>query len=616
MESLFGGELGLLGGGEGLRDDGCGLGSGVNWSSSPIQDDMYPSHFALAAAYHDIKTRLASLERENSSIKRKLKNYEVKFPMISEFEEERTLQCCSCEPKETCLLQSETTNLQQRVNSLTQELQKSKEREERLEDVIQAYEKIHMEKSNVQRDLDKMTTLAEQHMERICGLESALRQREGSLQKLSAQLHSKNIHYLQLHTSLDVPRERNGRGPTLQSSRSLDAVSDLKLQRLEAELEGARQQAQVACQRETEMKEELQRLQTEIRQLQQDVQTQQEVTTLCEHCDVEWIKKAGDEQVNLALAYTELTEELGRVRGLAVKQTEILRKASHEQMVLRHSPAPQRRSPASQRPSPDRLHPHPSPSPPLSPSSSPSCPASYSPTGLSYSPTGPASYSCRPTSQRLRARFQGRRSYSEVADSSAHQRPPPRLLRDPVSTLPKPRNMGESGAYSRRPASARGAVGGVGGGGGSSLSSSPHHHDLEQGFPLAAEGCHFCHLEDSPAPTPLVTPPQSSDDEEEWRCPSPVASPPRTLGVMGVSSREPPPCPSFLAPNGPATLTCHLPGYVDADHAQSWPSINLWMETEENDARSCPLCQLTFPTGYPDDALIKHIDTHLENSKI
>lgn len=68
--------------------------------------------------------------------------------------------------------------------------------------------------------------------------------------------------------------ERNGRGPTLQSSRSLDAVSDLKLQRLEAELEGARQQAQGACQREKEMKEELQRLQAEIRQLQQDVQRQ------------------------------------------------------------------------------------------------------------------------------------------------------------------------------------------------------------------------------------------------------------------------------------------------------------------------------------------------------
>lgn len=51
------------------------------------------------------------------------------------------------------------------INTITVEpplslfqLQKSKEREERLEEVIQAYEKIHLEKSNVQRDLDKMVT--------------------------------------------------------------------------------------------------------------------------------------------------------------------------------------------------------------------------------------------------------------------------------------------------------------------------------------------------------------------------------------------------------------------------------------------------------------------------
>lgn len=44
--------------------------------------------------------------------------------------------------------------------------------------------------------------------------------------------------------------------------------------------------------------------------------------------------------------------------------------------------------------------------------------------------------------------------------------------------------------------------------------------------------------------------------------------------------------------------------------------LQLWMETEESEMRSCPLCQLIFPVGYPDDALIKHIDSHLENSKI
>lgn len=55
---------------------------------------------------------------------------------------------------------------------------------------------------------------------------------------------------------------------TLQSSRSLDTLSDLKLQRLEAELEGARHEAQGACQREEELKAECERLKEEMRQLQ------------------------------------------------------------------------------------------------------------------------------------------------------------------------------------------------------------------------------------------------------------------------------------------------------------------------------------------------------------
>ncbi|XP_045899538.1 TANK-binding kinase 1-binding protein 1-like [Micropterus dolomieu] len=671
MDLFRRGELGLLGGGEGLRDD-VGI-SDISWSPTQLPEDIYPaSGLALAAAYHDIKTRLASLERENSSIKRKLKRYEVKFPMISEFGEERTL-CCSCEPiiKDTSEIQSETTNLQQRINSLTQELQKSKEREERLEEVIQAYEKIHIEKSNVQRDLDKMTTLAEQHVEQICSLESALRQRETSLHKLSAQLRSKDAHQSHVHASLDVPRE--GRGLTLQSSRSLDALSDLKLQRLEAELERARHQAEGACHREKEQRAELQRLQKEVAQLQEAQRQSQEMPPHCEHCDVEWIQKAGDEQVNLALAYTELTEELGRVRSLTVKQSDLLRHVSQE-AVSHPPPAPQRLSPTSpQHPllSPDRLLP--TPSPPLSPNDGP---ASYSPAPQRLSPTspqhpllspdrllptpspplspndGPASYSHQPTSSRLRAKFQGRRSYSEVSDLSAIQRPTARLMNDPVSTLPKSRPLlGEMHGYGQtktqlrtslvglvRPASAHGAGGERGGGGGgergggSSLSSSPHHCALDLGFPLAAEVHHFCRLDNSPEPTPLVTPPQSSDDEEDV-CTylSPAASPPRTLGAIGIGSSSPrklplqpsfpsprklPHHPSFSAPEGPATLSCRLPPYMNNEHAQSWPSINLWMESEESTVRSCPLCQLTFPTGYPDDALIKHIDSHLENSKI
>ncbi|XP_056143540.1 TANK-binding kinase 1-binding protein 1-like [Lampris incognitus] len=612
MDLFGGGELGLLGGGEGLRDD-VGV-AGINWTANPLPDDMYPaSGFALAAAYHDIKTRLASLERENSSIKRKLKHYEVKFPMISGFGEEKVL-CCSCETvvKETSSTLSETNDLQQKINSLTQELQDSKEREERLEDVIQAYEKIHLEKTNVQRDLDKMTTLAEQHVERIRSLEMAVRERDTALQKLSIKLHNKDASS-PANSSLNVPRE--SRGATLQSSCSLDALSDLKLQRLEAELEGARHKVEGACQREKELRVELQRLQQEVAQLQKA--QRQEMTSSCEHCDVEWIKKAGDEQVNLALAYTELTEELGRVHRLAAKQSELLHQNSQE---------PGR--PYTSHPSltPDRLFP--SPSPPASPVDGPTS----------------ASYSHRPTSSRLRAKFQGRRSYSEVSDPSALHRLLAGPMRDPVSTLPKPRSLlGGSGGYPQtkpqlrtsliglvRPASAHGGGGERGGGegggggrgGGSSLSNSPHHRALDLvdlDFPLAAEVHHFCRLEDPPEPTPLVTPPQSSDDEEEWVCPSLVASPPCLLGATGIGSsspREQPPHPSFSAPEGAATLSCHLPAYINSEHAQSWPSINLWMESEENAMRSCPLCQLTFPTGYPDDALIKHIDSHLENSKI
>ncbi|MFT7796352.1 TANK-binding kinase 1-binding protein 1 [Arapaima gigas] len=608
MESLFGGDLGLLAGGEGLKEDGCGVG----WSSAPLPDDIYSaSHFALITAYHDIKARLAGLERENSSIKRKLKMYEIKFPMIGEFGEDRN-SYCSFEPKEAVLLQSENENLQQKVNTLTQELQKSKEREEQLEDVIRAYEKIHMEKSNLQRDLDKMTTLVEKHVERIRSLESALRQRDNSLQKLNTQLHNKDMQYLQLHASPTVSHMLDCPALTLQSSRSLDTLSDLKLQRLEAELEGARHEAQGACRREEELKAEVERLQEELRQLQAS-QRQQEISAPCERCNMAWIKKAGDEQVNLALAYTELTEELGRLQALSSKQSEILRKMSQEQtspvqhhspiphqrhspipqrhspIPQRHSPVPQRRSPVLQRLSPD-IHRR-------SPQAEPN--------------DGPASYSCRPTSHHLRASFQGRRSYSEVADPSAYQHPP-RFTLDPVSTLPKPRPYAEG--YPKQQHG--GPQPGVPSGNGGSVAGSPRHA-RELPFPLT-EVPHL-RFEPPPAPAPLLQPPpQSSEDEEEWAC-AHSSSPPRTLGSPGataVSGRGPASCSAFPIPTVPNTLSCHPPGYLHAEHAQSWPSINLWMETEENDIRSCPLCQLVFPIGYPDDALIKHIDTHLENSKI
>lgn len=57
-----------------------------DWVDSPNTDhsgDMCSaSHFALITAYGDIKERLSSLERENATLRRKLKVYEIKVSTI------------------------------------------------------------------------------------------------------------------------------------------------------------------------------------------------------------------------------------------------------------------------------------------------------------------------------------------------------------------------------------------------------------------------------------------------------------------------------------------------------------------------------------------------------
>lgn len=80
------------------------------------------------------------------------------------------------------------------------------------------------------------------------------------------------------HPVLDCP------ALTLQSSRSLDTLSDLKLQRLEAELEGARHEAQGACQREEELKGECERLKEDMRMLQNSQRDRVSVSLVCLGC--------------------------------------------------------------------------------------------------------------------------------------------------------------------------------------------------------------------------------------------------------------------------------------------------------------------------------------------
>ncbi|XP_075378839.1 TANK-binding kinase 1-binding protein 1 isoform X3 [Mycteria americana] len=550
------------------------LGPDEDWLDSPNTDlsgEMCSaSHFALITAYDDIKNRLTGLERENSTLKRRLKMYEVK---------------------------------------------KSKEREEQLEEMIQAYEKLCVEKADLETELGEMRALVETHLNRIRSLEQQLRQRDGggTFPGLGAPLPGQEVPFLALHPNPGLTHVLERAGGW--QSRGLEAAG-----RLEAELEAARQETQRAQHREEHLKAECERLQAELKHLQ-DTREQDQSER-----DMAWVKKVGDDQVNLALAYTELTEELCRLRNLSSLQSQILRALlqekslnggqRHSPLSQCHSPAQQRRSPAPQCPSPappgrspapqcqspalQRRSPgppsqspaqqrrSPAPGPCQSPAQqrrSPVPPSSQSPAQQRRSPApppcpSPASASphrlpgermelgyAKPSSHHIKAGFQGRRSYSEVSNVALYQQSRSLWLQPEASTLPKHRPYGE--VY----------LGGA-------------------GAPLSAREPFEEHVRFE----------KQSSDEEEWALPSP---PSPEVGAIRCASF----CAGFPIPDADAVHRTAA-AYARAEHAQSWPSINLLLETVDSEVRSCPLCQLAFPIGYPDDALVKHIDSHLENSKI
>uniref|UniRef100_H3BD49 TBK1 binding protein 1 n=1 Tax=Latimeria chalumnae TaxID=7897 RepID=H3BD49_LATCH len=618
MDSLFADDISII-----TQNSLCEHGEWVDRPGSEISGEMYSaSHFALITAYDDIKKRLTTLEKENSTLRRRAKQYELKFPVLNDFS--------LIESKDISLLKTENVSLQQQLNHFQHELQKSKEREEQLEEVIRAYEKICLEKTSLKQDLDQMTTLAEKHVGRIRTLEQQLRVRDSSLQSLNAQLQNKEAQYLPLHPNHEMPHSkdldrhcqdwRGGRGRLSRViwKGNLEQLNDLKVQRLEAELEGARRELQGAQHREGELKSECERLQVDLAQLQEN--HRQELTVTCNQRDMEWIQKVGDEQVNLALAYTELTEELCRLRSVSTTQSEILRKLlqgqthahAHAEITerspmqraqipqqdirtrsppptlkeplptqrhspvpqQRHSPIPQRHSPIVQRRSPvvqcqspagQRLSPVAQCQSPLTQRKSP-VPQRRS---LVHNSNTLGSSFSRHNTQHLRASFQGRRSYSEASEATMYSPARSVWLQPDEPTSPKHRSYNESYSNNTR--------------------SSPLTNRVTGSF---EDHLHFD---------------KQSSDEEEWA----VSSPPSPEGrVIQCASS----CAGFPIPDTSTNRSCAA--YTRTEHAQSWPSINLWIETEDSDVRSCPLCQLTFPVGYPDDALIKHIDTHLENSKI
>ncbi|NXI97235.1 TBKB1 protein, partial [Psophia crepitans] len=213
------------------------LGPDEDWLDSPNTDlsgEMCSaSHFALITAYDDIKNRLTGLERENSTLKPHLP---------------------------------------------PRQLQKSKEREEQLEEMIQAYEKLCVEKADLETELGEMRALVETHLSRIRSLEQQLRQRDGStFPGLGTPLPGQEVPFLALH-------------PNPGLTHVLERAGGWQSRGLEAELEAARQDAQRAQHREEHLKAECERLQAELKHLQ-DTREQDQSER-----DMAWVKKVGDDQ--------------------------------------------------------------------------------------------------------------------------------------------------------------------------------------------------------------------------------------------------------------------------------------------------------------------------------
>ncbi|NWT06032.1 TBKB1 protein, partial [Mionectes macconnelli] len=188
------------------------------------------------------------------------------------------------------------------------QLQKSKEREEQLEEMIQAYEKLCVEKADLETELGEMRALVETHLSRIRSLEQQLRQRDGgTFPGLGTPIPGQEVPFITLHPNPGLshgeqppprppgpPSAGMGAepcGPAVLEraggwqSRGLEAQG-----RLEAELEAARQENQRAQHREEHLKAECERLQAELKHLQ-DTREQEQSER-----DMAWVKKVGDDQ--------------------------------------------------------------------------------------------------------------------------------------------------------------------------------------------------------------------------------------------------------------------------------------------------------------------------------
>ncbi|KAE8574983.1 hypothetical protein XENTR_v10003654 [Xenopus tropicalis] len=527
MDSVFNDDISIIAQETLLQEDE------EDWVDSPNTDqsgDMCSaSHFALITAYGDIKERLGALERENATLRRKLKVYEVKYPIISEFDDD--LNFSPYDSKENSLLRTKTSQ---------HELQNCQENEEKIGEMVRACEKMCAERSELQEELSEMKGLVLTHVAHIQSLEQQLQMCTEPHPFPGSVLTDPDMQYLSLHHGHDMSHVLE-HAMSWQAPRSLDLQREVVAQRRDAELEEARRDLQNAQRREKQLKEDILRLEEELKQLQQA--RDQELVTGQTQREMAWLKEVGDDQVNLALAYTELTEEFYRLRDLTALQSRILRTLLEEQAgqrhspphhhspcplrhspsSLRHSPSSQRRSPAPQCPSPILQRRSPVPQSPAHQRRSPvppSSPSRRSPVPISCPSPGPTDVPYpKPATHEVKASFQARRSYSEISEATLYPRAPRSLwMPTGTATLPKQRSYNEG--YAGSPP------------------ALPCFHDASQ----------------------------QSSDEDEWSPPSPPS--PETGAVRCASFCAGFPIPDIASRRMSAS-------YSRAEHAQSWPSINV-----------------------------------------
>ncbi|NXE81047.1 AZI2 protein, partial [Cochlearius cochlearius] len=157
--------------------------------SSYSGDESVASHFALVTAYEDIKKRLKETEKENSSLKKRVRILEEKL-LGSRLEEE-----CSSVGRE-------------QVNK-----------------AYQAYREACIDRDNLKSKLDKM-----------------MKESAESLKTLNEQLQSKEVELLQLRTEVETQQVMKSLHCT-QSSWEIEKLSsDLKVHSLEQDLEKLKQE--------------------------------------------------------------------------------------------------------------------------------------------------------------------------------------------------------------------------------------------------------------------------------------------------------------------------------------------------------------------------------------